>query len=112
MLEPTVRGEAALDESDPRPGPTVVVAAVGLALLVSVGLLLEVLYRRTAEREAFRKTVVEAPLEVSTLRAADHMRLSQYRWVDPTQGVVAVPIERAMELVAAEAASEGRGGPR
>jgi hypothetical protein len=35
-------------------------------------------------------------------RADEHARLSTYRWIDRAQGVVAVPIERAIELVLEE----------
>jgi hypothetical protein len=44
-----------------------------------------------------------SPLEdLKALRAAEAERLGSYGWVDRKAGVVRIPIERAMELVAGE----------
>lgn len=40
-------------------------------------------------------------------RRADEERLAGYGWVDREQGVVHIPIERAMDLVAAKAGNAG-----
>jgi hypothetical protein len=38
--------------------------------------------------------------DVADLHAREDMLLEDYSWVDPSQGKVRIPIERAMELVA------------
>ena len=38
--------------------------------------------------------------DLETLRARDQERLNSYGWVDEAQGVVRIPIERAMDIVA------------
>jgi hypothetical protein len=43
-------------------------------------------------------------LDLATLRNREQERLSTYGWIDRQAGVVHIPIERAMELVAREAA--------
>lgn len=90
------------DESDPRSSSTLIVGAVGIVLLVVVVILLEVLFYDTAETEYQRKVVAEQPQQLRLLQAEQRDRLNAYRWVDRENGVVALPIERAMELVVKE----------
>ena len=45
-----------------------------------------------------------AALELRALRAEEERRLHGYGWIDRSAGVVHIPIERAMELVAKEKA--------
>ncbi|MHC4991484.1 MAG: hypothetical protein ACYTGC_10925 [Planctomycetota bacterium] len=106
MSEFGTGGPASPEESDPRSGTTLLVGVVGVALLVVVVLLLEVLFKRTAESEFRRRVVDEPSAELSELQAEQIERLQGYRWVDEQEGVVTIPIERAMELVV----EESRGG--
>ena len=39
--------------------------------------------------------------DIERLRAAEKAHLASYAWVDPTAGVVRIPIDRAMQMVAA-----------
>jgi hypothetical protein len=39
---------------------------------------------------------------LAEFRAAEEARIHSYAWIDPEKGVVQLPIERAMELVAKE----------
>jgi hypothetical protein len=57
-----------------------------------------------AERETPPAPRLEADPAASLVeqRRLETERLSGYRWVDRSAGVVAIPIERAMELLAAE----------
>jgi hypothetical protein len=43
---------------------------------------------------------VSPPLDLKRFRESEEPRLHGYRWVDKTAGVVAIPIERAIELLA------------
>ncbi|GAB4376326.1 MAG: hypothetical protein Kow0062_16450 [Acidobacteriota bacterium] len=51
-----------------------------------------------------------SPIEPRQVRAEQLERISRYRWIDEKQGVVAIPVDRAMELIAREqgAAAEDR----
>ena len=73
----------------------VVFAIVLFALVVSLQALF---YRQEADENA-RKVVAVAPEELSRLRAQQLETLHAYRYVDSRAGVVAIPIDRAMELV-------------
>ena len=41
-------------------------------------------------------------MDLKTFRASEDAILNSYGWVDPDKGVVRIPVERAMELVAKE----------
>jgi len=41
-------------------------------------------------------------MDLKEFRAAEDAILTSYGWVDPDKGVVRIPVERAMELVAKE----------
>jgi hypothetical protein len=90
------------EERDPKAASTLIVGAVGVILLAVVILLLQVLFHRTAEAERWRKVISQQPEELRQVRSEQLDRLSSYRWVDEENGVVTIPIERAMELVVRE----------
>jgi hypothetical protein len=52
-------------------------------------------------RQSSEPVLQAAPAqELEALRKAEDRVLNQYRWIDKSQGVVRIPIERAMDLVA------------
>ncbi len=80
--------------------PGALAATVALtALVVLVGVRT---YRaRAAEKEAERGWT-SIPAESLSTRAAQADRLKHYAWIDRQNGVVGLPIERAMTLVVEE----------
>ena len=93
---------------DPSTAATVVVGVVGAILLVVCVVLLQAYFYRAEGNENRRKVVAVAPEELAQARAEQLGALNSYRWVDEKAGVVAVPVERAMELVVAERAAGKR----
>jgi hypothetical protein len=91
------------DDSDPKSTPTLLVGAVGMILLMVIVLLVEVLFHRTSEAEIHRKVISEQPLELRQVQAEQLEQLSGYRWVSEPEGVAAIPIDRAIDLVIEEA---------
>jgi len=87
---------------DPRSGSTLFVGAVGVIVTIVIVLALQVLYYRTTQSEAYRKVVQRGTEEVRAAREEQGQRLEGYRWIDAEQGVVAIPIERAMDLIVEE----------
>ena len=100
------------EERDPKSGTTLIVGAVGVILLAVVVILLQVLFHRTAEAERWRKVVSQQPQELRRVQAEQLERINGYRWVDEPNGVVAIPVDRAMELVIQEARETGDGSAR
>lgn len=91
-----------------------IVAGVIIVLAILIHLALLLLLERLAAQEGERLPVPEASpasrfpppkLQVSPsedlarLRAGEEWRLQGYGWVDRSQGIVHIPIERAMDLI-------------
>ncbi len=88
---------------------TPVIALVGLisALLFFASIiLLQVMFYRIEAQQRYEKDISQPPAELTALVQQQQARLAEYRWVDEKKGVVAIPIDRAMELVVAESVKE------
>jgi len=90
------------DDDDPKSGPTVITVVVFTLLTVASVLYLNAYFGRVQEEEFTAKVVDRESAALDALRLEQEVQLSEYRWVDRDQNVVAIPIERAMELVASE----------
>ena len=87
---------------DPRIVDTLLIGLVGIVLVALTIVGLEVLYYRTAE-QASRILGADGPsAELTEMRAAQQQLLTGYRWVDREQGIVAIPVEQAAEIVVHE----------
>ena len=100
-------------EQDRVDGPRVsLVAVVGVAITaLSVAVVRSMLERPAAAHARpgvlrLEQGPIETTAPGSELRERKALELSRYAWVDREQGVVAIPIERAMELVVSQ-----RGAP-
>jgi hypothetical protein len=83
---------------------TPAIAMVGLisALLFFASIiLLQVMFYRLETQQRYEKDVSQPFAELTTLVQRQQAKLAEYRWVDEKKGVVAIPIDRAMELVVA-----------
>ena len=85
-------------DTDTRAGSIVAVGLIGSILLVVVVVALEALFGHVAQAESRRKVVDVQSDELRNYTAEQLQKLNGYRVVDPARGVVAIPIERAMEL--------------
>lgn len=114
---PDVRPPAGYEASDLKPRS---IAVFGLALAVTIGLVL-VLAHSVVKYFSARQAAMDArpsPLagtmqpppeprlqvnpgkDLREMRAAEDSVLQSYGWVDPEAGIVRIPIDRAIELVA------------
>ncbi|MGD9896091.1 MAG: hypothetical protein AB7T14_03285 [Candidatus Methylacidiphilaceae bacterium] len=69
-----------------------------LLVLPAVGVSLVTRSLGRAEVEASHRELAERVVRLEALRKADREALESYRWIDRGKGVIAIPIERAMEL--------------
>jgi len=99
------------ERGEPNTQVTVVVGIVGAVLLFVLVVLLQAFFYHAERDEVARKVVAVAPEELRHCGAAAG-DLHSYRWVDEKTGVVAIPIERATELLVQESATgvRPRGG--
>jgi hypothetical protein len=93
---------------DPNAAVTILIGTAGALILLVTVLLLHAYFYSAAEAELNRKVSSVASPELARMRAEHLEALSSYRWVDQTGGVVAIPIERAMALIAAESRAANR----
>jgi hypothetical protein len=91
-----------VDEPDPDALTTATVGIVGTLLVIIVVLFVQGLYESVNRTEFERKVVDEVPAELRSLRAAQRTVLHQTGWVDKKNGIVAIPIEKAMALLVAD----------
>jgi hypothetical protein len=96
------RHAAPAERPDPDVLTTATVGIVGIILVIAAVVLLQGLYESENRSELQRKIVGEAPAELTDLRAAQIRRLHATAWVDKRNGIVAIPIEKAMALLVAD----------
>jgi len=85
---------------DPNVAASAVVGVIGAIVLFVVIVLLQTWFYKAEEDERYRK-VYSQPYE--ELQKADNEqleRLGSYGWISEGDGVVHIPIDRAMQLVA------------
>ena len=92
---------------DVRTSTIALAGLIGALITFALIILLMVLYYQADARERKLKEIDEAPAEWANLKADQEGKLTSYRWVDPKNRLVAIPIDRAMDLVVAEVAATG-----
>ena len=85
--------------------PLIVVVGILFAILTFVVIvLLQAWFYRIQAEEHHAKNVAPRSDELTRAVADQEADLHRYRWLDRDEGLVGIPIERAMELVVREAA--------
>ena len=95
------------EHGEPR---TKLIAAFGLGtifVLVAVVMGVQAYFDHVEEQLVFQKQLVPVFDDLKNVRAREEGQLHSYQYIDRNAGVVRIPIDRAMELLAAEAA-EGK----
>jgi hypothetical protein len=95
---------------DVRAGPIVIVGLVGAILLFVLIVGLQALFLHAEEEQTYDKVTSASDDGIRDLRARQLGALHGYRYVDRAKGVVAIPVERAMELLAREASGKAPSG--
>lgn len=88
---------------DPDVPASAVVGILGAILLFVIIVGLQALFYRMEESELERKVYDQPYQELQQLDADQLELLNSYGWVNEAEGVVRIPIERAMDVIAAEA---------
>lgn len=72
-------------------------------VLVIVGI--QFYFDRVKEQQVYQKQMEPVSADLLSLRAKEDAHLHSYAYLDRNKGVVRIPIDRAMELLAKEAAA-------
>lgn len=95
------------DRTDPS-GPWIIAFSLGIVItLVVVVLGVDYLFNATLAQNEYQQVLTQDSPELQEVRTKEAEQLNHYRYVDKEKGVVRLPIDRAMELFAAEA-KEGK----
>ena len=89
---------------DPNVPIGAVIGIVGVILTFVSIVLLQALFFYMQEDEMDRKVYRQTNEELRSLTAAQMETLNSFGWVDQTNGVAHIPIDRAMDLIVSEAA--------
>ena len=79
-----------------------VVGFLGALITLAIVLALQVLYYSAANEQFERKVIRATTTQSDTLLAEQAVKLTRYDWIDREKKKVAVPVDRAMELVVKE----------
>jgi hypothetical protein len=83
-------------------GKVFVVGLLAVILTVDVVVGLQALYYWQLNRTETAEELFQPPKKLSSLQYAQQTQLSDYRVIDAKKEIVAIPINRAMDLVVAE----------
>jgi hypothetical protein len=89
-------------------GRIIFVGLLGVILTIDAVMGLQALYYWQLNSTETAEDLYQPPAKLTPLLTAQRTRLADYRMVDPTRGIVSIPIGRAMELVVAELSPDGR----
>ncbi len=96
---------------DPDARPVLLWGILGSLVVVAIVIVLTALVFRTeqklVEQRVFAVKYDEGQAELARQQAALH----SYRWVDKSKGIVAIPIDRAIELTVQEYNARARSTP-
>lgn len=87
------------ETGEPNTTLTAVIGIVFALVLFALVVFLQAFFYRQEADENTRKVVAVAPEELARLKAQQLETLHAYRFVDARAGVVAIPIDLAMDLV-------------
>ncbi len=79
-----------------------IVGLVGALIVFAIIVLLMVVFHQVDVRQQYAKDVGQPYAEMSKLAADQQGRLAAYGWVDEKKRIAHIPVQRAMDLVAAE----------
>ncbi len=111
MSDQTQSHEEHHDPAEPDRPPNAVIVGATVTIVGLIALLILVLtqvYDQLYQQEYAHKVLETPNVDLRTLRVYEAERLTKYQWVDQAQGVVRVPVDRAVELVLADYAGSGK----
>jgi hypothetical protein len=96
-------GRAGYDTHDANLKPIIAIGVVSIVLLVVILIFIDLIFISTKEKLVEEMVLSPQSLALRELRAKEDEALNSYRVLDAEKGVYRIPIERAVELIAAEA---------
>jgi len=95
--------QAGYERGEPNTWAIVAWGGASIVILVVVILAIQFYFDRVTEQQVYQKQMLPVSDDLLALRAKEQAQLHSYAYIDRAKGVVRIPIERAMELLAQEA---------
>lgn len=95
-------------ESDMDVTATVAISLIGALLLILSVIAVQAFYYRSEDR-LYQEAYAQPNLDVAKVKAAQQALLMGYSLPEQGKGTIRIPIDRAMELIAREAAAPPTG---
>lgn len=105
QLPPGASSETGFDATEPKVGRIVVFAVLSVVFLVVCVLGLQFYVDQLKERKTYERVLAPVSTDLQMVRDKENAQLYSYGYIDREKGQVRLPIARAMELIAQEAAS-------
>ncbi len=83
---------------DPNTQMTIVVGAIGVFIVFLIIVGLQAFFYHTQKSQTREKSYGYAFDKLRNAQSQQEQQLHAYRWINQAQGVVAIPIEQAMQL--------------
>jgi hypothetical protein len=93
------------DHTEPKAGAIAAFAIGSVALLIITIVALQVYFNKIWEEAVYEKVLVPPSETLQALHQREDWFLTHYSYADKKNGVVRIPLDRAMDLFAQEAAS-------
>lgn len=74
------------------------IAAFLVILVVIMGI--QILVYSHAQSKLYDRNITQAAAEMKDIYTNQTKSITQYRWIDQEKGIVAIPVDRAIELIA------------
>jgi hypothetical protein len=94
--------QADFDRAEPNVRAIAAFGAITILALIAIVLGLQLYFDRVLEQEVYIQVLAPASPALNALRTREDEELHTYRYIDRDKGSVRLPVERAMNLLAAE----------
>lgn len=108
MSDPEIRHadpREGFDSTEPRAGAIVAFAVGSVLLLILTIVALQVYFNHIWEEAVYEKVLAPPSEELKALHFREDWFLTHYSYADKKNGVVRIPLDRAMQLFSEEAAA-------
>jgi len=99
------------DQTEPKTSLIAILAVVSIIVLLISAFGVQFYFDRAWEHQVEIQQLEPVAQDLVNLRAREDSELNSYKYIDPAKGTVRIPIDRAMELVAKDAAENKFGYP-
>jgi hypothetical protein len=94
-------GHDPVEEDRPNNGLILLITVISCATVIAFVVGVRELFNYWSEQELHSKVLSVQSSELRALRAAEQQKLGHYQWVNQKDGVVRIPVDRAVEITVA-----------